>query len=67
MQFASITFLFFFTCIAFLYYVVPHKIRKCLLLVASYVFCMTWNPSFAVVILFITLISFAGGIESSPN
>lgn len=58
MNFNSLEFLIFFAVVLFLYWILPHKVRWILLLVASYYFYMSWNVYLIFLILATTLISF---------
>lgn len=62
MVFNSLDFLIFFPIVALIYYLVPHKARHVWLLVASYYFYMCWNASYALLILFSTVITYASGL-----
>ncbi len=65
MLFNSFPFLIFFPAVVLLYYVIPKKARYLWLLVASYVFYMWWNPTFALLIAFTTLVTYGSGILMS--
>lgn len=58
MLFNSISFAVFMTVVFFIYWLIPHKFRWPLLLVASYYFYMSWNPKYVVLILFTTAVSY---------
>lgn len=62
MLFNSIDFILFFPAVVVLYYLIPHKLRYLWLLVCSYYFYMCWNPKYALLILFSTVITYASGI-----
>ena len=62
MSFASIHFLIFFPCVFFLYYALPFRFRKYMLLAASYYFYMCWKPEFIVLILVSTAIDYFCGL-----
>ena len=62
MLFNSLTFLVFFPCVFILYYALPFRFRKYMLLVASYYFYMCWKPEFIVLILFSTLVDYCCGL-----
>ncbi len=62
MLFNSIEFLVFFPAVVLLYYLIPGKLRVYWLLVTSYVFYMGWNPSYALLLLFSTLITYLTGL-----
>ena len=55
MQFNSLDFFWFLPVVVILYYLLPGKFRWILLLVASYVFYMSWNAKYALLILGSTL------------
>lgn len=61
MLFNSIDFLIFFPAVTVVYFVIPRKFRYIWLLVASYWFYMSWNPRYALLMLFSTVITYAGG------
>lgn len=72
MLFNSIDFLLFFPVVVFLYFIVPRKFRYIVLLIASYYFYMSWNPKYAILIGFSTVITWACSlimhkIEDSPK
>jgi len=52
MLFNSFGFLLFFPCVFLLYYALPFRFRKFLLLASSWYFYMCWKPEFIVLILF---------------
>lgn len=62
MLFNSIDFMFFFPIVLAVYFVIPRRGRYLWLLLASYFFYMSWNPKYAVLILFSTLITYVSGI-----
>ncbi len=62
MVFNSLLFLLFFPCIVLLHYSFPHKSRVYLLLMASYLFYMCWNPAYIVLLLISTLSTYIGGL-----
>lgn len=55
MLFNSIDFLLFFPIVLIVYFLVPIKIRKYILLIASYYFYMCWNPKYVVLIMISTI------------
>ena len=69
MLFNSYKFLIFFPVIFLLYWALPHRYRKYLLLAASYYFYMCWKAEFIVLILFTTAVSYACclGMERFPR
>ena len=62
MLFNSLPFLIFFPCVFLLYYALPFRFRKYLLLAASCYFYMCWKPEFIVLILFSTLVDYFCGL-----
>lgn len=62
MLFNSFTYLVFLPLVVALYWVLPSLARRVLLLVASYVFYMHWNPTYGLLILGLTIANFYFGI-----
>ncbi len=62
MLFNSIEFLLFFPAVVLLYYAIPGKWRMYWILLTSYLFYMNWNPSYALLLLFSTGVTFAFGL-----
>ncbi len=58
MTFNSLGFLIFYPIVLLLYFVIPKKYTKYLLLVASYYFYLAWNIKLAGLIIFTTLVSY---------
>ena len=58
MLFNSLQYLVFLPTVFLLYWILPHKARVPLLLVASYVFYMSWKPIYGLLILGLTLANF---------
>ncbi len=58
MQFNSIHFLVFFPIVLLVYFIIPKKLRYLWLLVASYYFYMSWNPTYAILIAFSTVVTY---------
>lgn len=63
MLFNSIEFLFFFPIVVLLYFTLNYKYRWLLLLVASYIFYMAWEPSYILLIIFSTIVDYFTGIK----
>lgn len=63
MLFNSLAFLLFFPIVGILYWVLPHKYRNIFLLLASYYFYMSWEPSYAILILFTSLSTWFCGLK----
>ena len=64
MSFTSFNFWLVFPFVFLFYWLIPAKWnnwRKVLLVVVSYLFYMNWKPAFALVLLAVTLITYAGG------
>lgn len=55
MTFTSITYLFFFPAVILLYNVLPQKMRVLFLLVASYGFYVSMQPTYALLLMLVTL------------
>jgi len=62
MLFNSFQYWIFFVIVAVLFYSVPFRIGKLVLLLASYVFYMWWDPRFIVLILTSTVVDYFLGI-----
>ena len=62
MLFNSIEFIIFFPIVVAAYFILGHKYRWILLLVASYYFYMCWNYKYIVLIMFSTVVDYIAGI-----
>lgn len=62
MNFNSPEFLIFLPLVLILYWLVPHKFRYIVLLLASYYFYMSWNVWLIFLIVATTLVSYASGL-----
>lgn len=62
MTFNSVQFLIFLPIVILLYWVLPHRFRWMMLLVASYLFYMSWNPWLIFLIVFTTGVSYVSGL-----
>lgn len=62
MNFNSLQFLLFLAVVLLLYWILPHKFRWVLLLLASYYFYMSWNAWLIFLILATTAVSYAAAI-----
>ena len=62
MLFNSLSFVAFFPCVLILYYALPFRLRKYMLLAASYYFYMCWKPEFIVLILVSTAVDYCCGL-----
>lgn len=58
MLFNSVSFLIFFPIVVLVYFAIPKKLKNYWLLVASYYFYMSWQPVYALLILFSTVTTF---------
>ena len=67
MLFNSLAFLLFFPIICILYWGIPYRLRNTLLLLASYYFYMSWEPKYAILILFTSLTTWICGLNISKN
>lgn len=61
MNFNSFSYLIFLPCAAALYWLVPQKLKNPLLLLLSYLFYMSWQPRFALLLLAVTLTTYTAG------
>ncbi len=71
MQFNSLHFLIFFPVVLLVYLVIPAKVRYIWLLLVSYYFYMSWNPVYALLIAFSTVITYLcsvaiGALDPDP-
>ena len=62
MNFNSLQFLIFLPVVLLLYWLLPHRLRWVLLLLASYYFYMSWNAWLVFAILGTTIISYLSAI-----
>ena len=62
MLFNSLAFAIFLPVVFFTYWALPQKYRYIVLFLASYYFYMSWNAKYVVLILFTTLVSYAGAL-----
>lgn len=62
MLFNSIEFLLFFPAVVLAYSLLPLKLRMYWLLLASYVFYMGWNPTYALLLFFSTAVTFLASL-----
>ncbi len=62
MLFNSVQFLIFFPVVLLLYYVLPEKTRKYMLLIASFYFYMSWSFNYVFLILFSIIVTYLGSI-----
>lgn len=58
MEFNTLQFAIFLPLVFMIYWAIPHKFRWAMLLVASYIFYMSWNAKYALIILFTTICSY---------
>ena len=62
MLFNSLEFLIFFPIVLLVCFIIPPKICYIWLLICSYYFYMCWNVSYALLILFSTVVTYACGL-----
>lgn len=70
MSFTSLNFWLVFPFIFVLYWLIPvgwNTCRKVFLVMTSYLLYMSWNPSFALILLTVTLVTFIGGYVLDKN
>ncbi len=58
MLFNSLSYLIFFPAVFLLYWLTPHRFRVPLLLVASYIFYMSWKPVYGVLLFGMTVVNY---------
>lgn len=62
MLFNSLSFLIFFPIVVLIYFLIPVKVKNFWLLIASYYFYMCWNAKYALLIFFVTIITFSSAL-----
>lgn len=62
MSFTSFEYLLFFAIACFVYFIIPKKTKNYWLLACSYYFYMCWNPKYALLMLFSTIITYISGL-----
>ncbi|MBX7182735.1 MAG: MBOAT family protein [Bacteroidia bacterium] len=67
MLFNSIEFLFFFPIVTLLYFILPHKFRWLLLLIASCVFYAAFIPEYILILFATIIIDYFAGIQLGKN
>jgi alginate O-acetyltransferase complex protein AlgI len=69
MLFNSLEFLLFFPLVVAAYFLLPHRLRWVLLLVASYWFYMAWKASYAILLVTTTMVAWAAalGMDASTK
>ncbi|MFC1527273.1 MBOAT family O-acyltransferase [Candidatus Neomarinimicrobiota bacterium] len=65
MLFNSTQFIIFFPVVVFFYFLLPHRFRWMLLLVASYYFYMCWKAEYLLLILGSTIVDYIAAIQMS--
>ncbi len=61
MLFNSWEFILFFPIVSVLYFIIPRVLKNFWLLIASYYFYMSWNPVYALLMMFSTVVTFFSG------
>lgn len=69
MSFNSVHFFIFFPLVTLVHFTLPRKLRWIWLLFSSYYFYMSWNPKYALLLAFSTIITYLSGllIDSSNS
>jgi alginate O-acetyltransferase complex protein AlgI len=62
MLFNTLDYVIFLPIVVIIYFLTPHKFRWVLLLAASYLFYMSWNAKYIVLIIISTLIDYVSGL-----
>lgn len=63
MLFNSLTFLIFFVIVTIVYFILPHRIRWILLLAASCIFYMAWDPYLIALIAFTIFVNYYAALK----
>ena len=63
MLFSSLAYLLFFPPVLLAFWLLPHRFRGALLLVASYYFYMSWIPVYGILLFLLTLINYFLGFR----
>ncbi|MEK7543289.1 MAG: MBOAT family O-acyltransferase [Patescibacteria group bacterium] len=63
MLFNSLSFLIFFPIVSLLYFLLPHKLRWVLLLLASCIFYMAFIPEYILILFFLIGVDYIAGIQ----
>lgn len=67
MAFNSLRFFIFFPIVTLIYFIVSSNLKWVWLLISSYYFYMCWNPKYALLIAFSTLVTYLSGILISKS
>lgn len=67
MLFNSLTYLIFFPTICILYWFIPSKYRNMMLLIASYYFYMSWEPTYAILIMITSLSTWGCALQINQH
>ena len=67
MLFNSLEYLLFLPLVAIIYFVVNHRYRWVVLLIASYIFYISWRVDYAALILFSTCIDYWAGLKMASK
>jgi alginate O-acetyltransferase complex protein AlgI len=62
MLFNSFSYLLFLPAVVALYWIMPPRLRKTFLLLASYFFYMSWRPAYGLLILILTVVNYGFGL-----
>ena len=62
MLFNSMKFIIFFPIVVLIYFIIPKRVKKFWLLVASYYFYMCWNAKYALLLFFSTVVTYMCGL-----
>ena len=67
MSFNSLRFLVFFPVVVLVYYIIPKRVKSFWLLLASYFFYGSWDARFLLLLLYITAVTYGGGLLLAPS
>jgi alginate O-acetyltransferase complex protein AlgI len=62
LQLNSVGFFLFFVAVTTIYFILPHKFRCLHLLLSSYLFYISWNLNYAILLLSLTLLTYVSAI-----
>lgn len=62
MLFHSLEFVVFFPVVVLIYFALPARVKNHWLLFASYIFYMSWNPKYGILLFACTLVTWAGAL-----
>jgi len=67
MTISSLKFILFLAAVGILYYALPHKLKRYVLLIASYIFYILWQPAFGLLLLLGSTVSYFAALASEKE